>query len=62
VAEKKKDRGSTPERPEPAPGPETAEVAFDDIIDAILDADPEAVRRQRKGTNRKSKPHSTTNK
>jgi hypothetical protein len=42
----------TPRKPgKEKSGPETAEVAFDDIIDAILNADPGVVRdtkRQRK--------------
>ena len=47
MAEKKKDGGQTPERAKPKPGHETVAAPFDDIIDAILDADPKAVRQQR---------------
>jgi hypothetical protein len=44
MAEKEKGRGSPAERPEPAPGHEAVDVAFDDIIDAILEANTEAVK------------------
>jgi hypothetical protein len=48
VAEnKKKDRGQTAKRPAEKPGHETAMAPFDDIIDAILGANPEAVREHR---------------
>ena len=46
--DKKKDRGQTAKRAEPKPGHETAVAPFDDIIDAILGADPEAVREHKK--------------
>ena len=33
---------------EPRPGPRTADLAFGEIMGAILDADPEAVREHRR--------------
>ena len=57
MAEKKKDGGQTPERAKPKPGHETVAAPFDDIIDAILEADPDAVREhKRKRRERKARP------
>jgi hypothetical protein len=36
------------------PGPATDDLAFGDIIDAILDADPEAVREHRQKRRKRS--------
>jgi hypothetical protein len=56
--DKKKDRGQTAKRPAEKPGHETAVAPFDDIIDAILDADPEAVREhQIQRRNKRKKPN-----
>ena len=49
-----------PQKPSPDTGPETANVAFDDIIDAILGADPEAVRDHQKQRQRRKKETSRT--
>ena len=43
-----KARRSTSERPPPAPGHETVVAPFGDIIDVILEANPEAIRRLRR--------------
>jgi len=56
VAEKKKtDRGQTAKRPAEKPGHETAVAPFDDIIDAILDANTEAVREHQEQRRRKKR-------
>lgn len=55
----KDDKSATDEtlpKPDEKPGHETVDAAFDNIIDAVLGADPEAVRghqnkrRQKRGT------------
>jgi hypothetical protein len=46
--EKAKGAGKTPPKPDEKPGPETVDAPFDEIMDAILGADPEAVREYKK--------------
>ncbi len=46
--------GKAPQKPAGKPGPEAADVAFDDIIDAILSADPESIS-EHKAKRRKRK-------
>jgi hypothetical protein len=41
-------------KPDKKPGPETVDAPFDDIIDAILGADAEAVREHRLRRRRKA--------
>jgi hypothetical protein len=45
--DKDKVAGKTPPKPGEKPGHETVVAPFDDIIDAILGADPDAVREHR---------------
>ena len=44
-----------PPKSDEKPGHETAVAPFDDIIDAILDADPEAMREHQETRRRKRK-------
>jgi len=54
VPTKKPDHKGRPKRASPAKhDADTAEVAFDEVIDAILGADPEAVRGQKERRRRK---------
>jgi hypothetical protein len=48
-----KDKPKGKQQPDDKASPDTAEVAFDDIIDAILGADPEAVRKEQKERKKK---------
>jgi hypothetical protein len=69
VSDKKPDdKGNRKRRPPgERPGPRTDDLAFDNIIEAILDAKPEVVRehrsdRQGKRADRKAKPNATRDK
>ena len=42
-----------PQKPDAKPGHETVDVAFDDIIDAILGADPKTMSEDKKRRRRK---------
>ena len=44
-----------PPKPDEKPGHETVAAPFDDIIDAILGADPEAVREHQSARRRRQK-------
>jgi hypothetical protein len=46
----------SPRKLDEKPGHETVDAAFDDIIDAILNADPEAVREHQQQRRRRRKP------
>ncbi len=46
-----------PPKPDEKPGHETVAAPFDDIIDAILDANPEAVREHQKNVARGAEKH-----
>jgi len=48
-----------PPKPDEKPGHETVAAPFDDIIDAILGADPEAVREYQKTRRRKRQGRSS---
>jgi hypothetical protein len=64
AVKKAKDRGSTPERAAEKPGHETVVAPFGDIIDAILEANPEGLREHMEGRRARSKkkPHARTEK
>ena len=50
---KRDDRGKPRKPPGTRPGPRTDDLAFDHIIEAILDAHPERVREHKKARQRK---------